>query len=152
MKSLKFHAFPHENGSISWGTTSPIPIKILTFHDEKLQIYEIFMTWSDHWGENPMKIGDFHVISPWKSPIIFHGLHSSCVCRYNIFANGFFIELVVRSHEVKDEGYEVDHGGKLITVFSAPGSALANCLKSAWRRAYIEQPHATYWSVRILES
>jgi|UniRef100_A0A7S4FNT6 serine/threonine-protein phosphatase 5 len=30
------------------------------------------------------------------------------------------LELVIRSHEVKDEGYEVDHGGKLITVFSAP--------------------------------
>ena len=29
-------------------------------------------------------------------------------------------DLVVRSHEVKDEGYEVDHDGKLITVFSAP--------------------------------
>jgi hypothetical protein len=29
-------------------------------------------------------------------------------------------ELVVRSHEVKDEGYEEDHDGKLITVFSAP--------------------------------
>ncbi|PWA41234.1 serine/threonine-protein phosphatase 5 [Artemisia annua] len=28
--------------------------------------------------------------------------------------------LVVRSHEVKDEGYEIDHDGKLITVFSAP--------------------------------
>ncbi|KAL0671753.1 hypothetical protein Bca4012_034457 [Brassica carinata] len=30
------------------------------------------------------------------------------------------LDLVVRSHEVKDEGYEVDHDGKLITVFSAP--------------------------------
>eukprot|EP00252_Welwitschia_mirabilis_P010559 TRINITY_DN23868_c0_g1_i1.p1 TRINITY_DN23868_c0_g1~~TRINITY_DN23868_c0_g1_i1.p1 ORF type:complete len:487 (+),score=106.41 TRINITY_DN23868_c0_g1_i1:377-1837(+) len=30
------------------------------------------------------------------------------------------LELVVRSHEVKDEGYEIEHGGKLITVFSAP--------------------------------
>jgi serine/threonine-protein phosphatase 5 len=30
------------------------------------------------------------------------------------------LELVIRSHEVKDDGYEVDHGGKLITVFSAP--------------------------------
>ncbi|KAI8027685.1 Serine/threonine-protein phosphatase 5 [Camellia lanceoleosa] len=30
-----------------------------------------------------------------------------------------FIE-VVRSHEVKDEGYEIEHDGKLILVFSAP--------------------------------
>ncbi len=26
----------------------------------------------------------------------------------------------VGSHECKDEGYEVEHGGKTITVFSAP--------------------------------
>mmetsp|Transcript_57149 Transcript_57149/g.180878 ORF Transcript_57149/g.180878 Transcript_57149/m.180878 type:complete len:496 (+) Transcript_57149:241-1728(+) len=30
------------------------------------------------------------------------------------------LELVVRSHEVKDEGFEVDHDGRLVTVFSAP--------------------------------
>lgn len=30
------------------------------------------------------------------------------------------LEMIVRSHEVKDEGYEVEHGGKLVTVFSAP--------------------------------
>eukprot|EP00249_Psilotum_nudum_P021502 c28129_g1_i1 orf=695-2140(-) len=30
------------------------------------------------------------------------------------------LELVVRSHEVKDAGYEIEHDGKLITVFSAP--------------------------------
>ena len=29
------------------------------------------------------------------------------------------LKLVVRSHEVKDEGYEVEANGKLITVFSA---------------------------------
>ncbi len=29
-------------------------------------------------------------------------------------------ELLVRSHEVKEEGYTVDHDGKCITVFSAP--------------------------------
>ncbi|KAK3237861.1 hypothetical protein CYMTET_52091 [Cymbomonas tetramitiformis] len=33
-------------------------------------------------------------------------------------ANG--LQLVVRSHEVKDEGYEIDHKDKLVTVFSAP--------------------------------
>jgi len=30
------------------------------------------------------------------------------------------LDLLVRSHEVKDDGYEVDHDGKCITVFSAP--------------------------------
>eukprot|EP00998_Keelungia_sp_KM082_P012231 NODE_854_length_1593_cov_117.547067_g844_i0.p1 GENE.NODE_854_length_1593_cov_117.547067_g844_i0~~NODE_854_length_1593_cov_117.547067_g844_i0.p1 ORF type:complete len:474 (-),score=95.34 NODE_854_length_1593_cov_117.547067_g844_i0:94-1515(-) len=30
------------------------------------------------------------------------------------------LELVIRSHEVKENGYEIDHYGKLITVFSAP--------------------------------
>ena len=30
------------------------------------------------------------------------------------------LELVVRSHEVKQEGYEIEADGKLITVFSAP--------------------------------
>ena len=30
------------------------------------------------------------------------------------------LELVVRSHEVKEEGYEVEHGGCCITIFSAP--------------------------------
>ncbi|GAB9462639.1 Serine/threonine-protein phosphatase [Globisporangium polare] len=30
------------------------------------------------------------------------------------------LELLVRSHEVKDEGYLVEHDGKCITVFSAP--------------------------------
>lgn len=28
--------------------------------------------------------------------------------------------MVVRSHEVKDNGYEEDHEGQLVTVFSAP--------------------------------
>ena len=30
------------------------------------------------------------------------------------------LNLVIRSHEVRDSGYEVEHGGDLITVFSAP--------------------------------
>ena len=36
------------------------------------------------------------------------------------FLNHNNLQVVVRSHEVKDEGYEVEHGGRLITVFSAP--------------------------------
>ena len=36
------------------------------------------------------------------------------------FLNYNDLQVVVRSHEVKDEGFEIDHGGKLITVFSAP--------------------------------
>jgi hypothetical protein len=30
------------------------------------------------------------------------------------------LELMVRSHEVKDDGYVEEHDGKCITVFSAP--------------------------------
>ncbi|CBH16577.1 serine/threonine protein phosphatase type 5,putative [Trypanosoma brucei gambiense DAL972] len=36
------------------------------------------------------------------------------------FLNNNNLKLLVRSHEVKDEGYEIEHGGKCITVFSAP--------------------------------
>ncbi|RKP36836.1 Metallo-dependent phosphatase-like protein, partial [Dimargaris cristalligena] len=30
------------------------------------------------------------------------------------------LDLLIRSHEVKDEGYSIDHNGKCVTVFSAP--------------------------------
>ncbi|GIL91320.1 hypothetical protein Vretimale_17737 [Volvox reticuliferus] len=40
------------------------------------------------------------------------------VTRAFLDANG--LDLIVRSHEVKEEGYEVEHNGRLITVFSAP--------------------------------
>lgn len=30
------------------------------------------------------------------------------------------MQLLVRSHQVKAQGYEVEAGGKLVTVFSAP--------------------------------
>lgn len=30
------------------------------------------------------------------------------------------LDLIIRSHEVRDNGYEIEHGGLLVTVFSAP--------------------------------
>ena len=36
------------------------------------------------------------------------------------FLNDSNLEFLIRSHEVKMEGYEIQHGGKLITLFSAP--------------------------------
>lgn len=30
------------------------------------------------------------------------------------------LDLIIRSHEVRDEGYKIEHEGKLVTVFSAP--------------------------------
>ena len=28
--------------------------------------------------------------------------------------------MLIRSHEVKEEGYAIEHGGKCVTIFSAP--------------------------------
>ena len=49
---------------------------------------------------------------------------------------------MVRSHEVKDEGYEVDHDGKLITVFSAPNycDQVIHCALSLLRRVGVFCP------------
>jgi serine/threonine-protein phosphatase 5 len=36
------------------------------------------------------------------------------------FLNDNNLELLVRSHQTKDEGYEIERGDQVITVFSAP--------------------------------
>ena len=38
------------------------------------------------------------------------------------------LDLLIRSHEVKEEGYVVEHGGKCITVFSAPNCTFSVCV------------------------
>merc|ERR1712137_76113 len=44
---------------------------------------------------------------------LWGGCHQELLERNNL-------DLVVRSHEVRAEGYSVEHEGKLITIFSAP--------------------------------
>lgn len=49
------------------------------------------------------------------------------------------LELLIRSHEVKDNGYEVMHDGKCITVFSAP---------NYWYVCVVVAPHHTWGDQR----
>ena len=54
------------------------------------------------------------------------------------------LQLVVRSHEVRDEGYEMEHGGNLITVFSAPNYCDQMGNKGAFIRFHLHdnlEPH-----------
>uniref|UniRef100_A0A7S2W191 Serine/threonine-protein phosphatase n=1 Tax=Mucochytrium quahogii TaxID=96639 RepID=A0A7S2W191_9STRA len=46
------------------------------------------------------------------------------------------LEMLVRSHEVKDEGYLEEHNGKLVTVFSAPNYCDQMGNKGAFIRFY----------------
>ena len=59
------------------------------------------------------------------------------------------LDLVVRSHEVRDNGYEVEHGGSLITVFSAPNYCDAMGNKGAFIHlsAALEPKFTTYDAV-----
>ncbi|KAG5177330.1 serine/threonine-protein phosphatase 5 [Tribonema minus] len=53
------------------------------------------------------------------------------------FLDGNGLELLVRSHEVKEEGYLVEHDGRCITVFSAPNY----CDQMANKAAFIRFGH-----------
>ena len=54
------------------------------------------------------------------------------VCHQWLDANG--LELLVRSHEMKEEGYSVDHDGRCITIFSAPNYCDQMGNRGAWIR------------------
>jgi len=47
------------------------------------------------------------------------------------FLSSTNLDLLIRSHEVRDEGYLVEHDGKCITVFSAPNYC-GECTARAW--------------------
>ena len=54
------------------------------------------------------------------------------------------LQLLIRSHEVKEEGYIVEHSGKCITVFSAPNYCDQMGNKGAYIRFYEDmKPHFT---------
>lgn len=74
---------------------------------------------------------------------IFLGLESVTLhCVLNL------TDLVVRSHEVKDEGYEIEHDGKLITVFSAPN--YCDQVTSRWFLFYLLQMiTTTIYSLKV---
>ena len=64
----------------------------------------------------------------WSDPHVQNGRSPSkrgTGCEFGPDVTKKFLELnkldyIIRSHEVKYEGYEVAHNGKCITVFSAP--------------------------------
>ena len=66
----------------------------------------------------------------------------------------------MRSHEVKDEGYLVEHGGKTITVFSAPNYCDSMGNKGAFIHfdetcepkftQYEAVPHPSKWGAFLL--
>ncbi|KAJ4452565.1 putative Serine/threonine-protein phosphatase 5 [Paratrimastix pyriformis] len=64
----------------------------------------------------------------WSDPTDMYGRHSSlrpfgCSFGPNVteeFLGINHLQMIIRSHEVRPNGYSVEHGGKLITVFSAP--------------------------------
>uniref|UniRef100_A0A8C4QPA9 Serine/threonine-protein phosphatase n=1 Tax=Eptatretus burgeri TaxID=7764 RepID=A0A8C4QPA9_EPTBU len=66
------------------------------------------LLWSDPQPENGRSVSKRGVSCQFGPDVTHHFLEE----------NG--LDLIIRSHEVKPEGYEVAHGGRCITVFSAP--------------------------------
>jgi len=66
------------------------------------------MLWSDPMPENGLKPSDRGVSSLFGEDVLMNFLQTNK------------LDLLIRSHEMQDEGYDVMFGGKLITIFSAP--------------------------------
>lgn len=49
------------------------------------------------------------------------------------------LKMVVRSHEMKEEGYSIEHGGQLVTVFSAPNYCDQMGNKGAYIRFNVDE-------------
>jgi len=93
--------------------------------------------------------------SLWSDPMPFRGRSPSKrgvgvafgpdVTQAFLERNG--LELLVRSHEVKDDGYEVAHDGMCVTVFSAPNYCDSMGNKGAFIRFESDMvPHFTQFS------
>lgn len=46
------------------------------------------------------------------------------------------IDMLIRSHEVKEEGYVIEHDGKCVTVFSAPNYWYVLCCPKRTRLTF----------------
>ncbi|CAD7964792.1 unnamed protein product [Amoebophrya sp. A120] len=55
------------------------------------------------------------------------------------------LSMVVRSHEMKDEGYELEHNGKLCTIFSAPNYCDQMKNKGAFIRYKVGKENRSKW-------
>lgn len=73
---------------------------------------------------------------------------SSSTSWYQNFLKTNNLELLVRSHEVKDDGYEIEHNDQLITVFSAPNYVRANSTRETEGERQTRQ--GTKWNLAHL--
>lgn len=87
------------------------------------------MLWADPIvsnGRQPSKRG---VSMGFGPDISAKFLNSNNLCTYFVK-----LEMLIRSHEVKQDGYEQHHDGRVVTIFSAPNYCDFSANKGAWIR------------------